>query len=71
MTVLTLGRELADPDGQLAGAFGLDSSGAVLIRPDGHIAWRSVPPHHHSAEALGAAINSALGIRNSTVALAG
>ncbi len=38
--VLTVGREIADADGRLAGAFRLGSTGAVLVRPDGYVAWR-------------------------------
>jgi hypothetical protein len=71
LTVLTFGRELADADGRLAQAFGVDPGGAVLIRPDGHVAWRSRPPHAHRAGALGAAIGTALGIPTDPVALAG
>jgi 2-polyprenyl-6-methoxyphenol hydroxylase-like FAD-dependent oxidoreductase len=33
--------EVSDPDGQWQGAYGVDSDGAVLIRPDGYVAWRS------------------------------
>ena len=28
-------------DGAFASAYELDSSGAVLVRPDGHVGWRS------------------------------
>ena len=36
-----VGRDLADPAGQFAAAFGLSSAGAVLIRPDGFVGWRA------------------------------
>ncbi|MFE0148669.1 hypothetical protein ACFWY5_16095 [Nonomuraea sp. NPDC059007] len=32
---------LADPEGRAAEAFGITGSGAVLIRPDGFVAWRA------------------------------
>ncbi|KAB8180019.1 hypothetical protein FH610_035190 [Microbispora catharanthi] len=33
--------ELGDPDGRFPAAYGITSTGAVLVRPDGIIAWRS------------------------------
>jgi 2-polyprenyl-6-methoxyphenol hydroxylase-like FAD-dependent oxidoreductase len=35
------GAELRDPSGQFHEAFGITPSGAVLVRPDGVIAWRA------------------------------
>jgi len=35
------GLELADPDGVFPGAYGIASDGAVLVRPDGFVAWRA------------------------------
>src|SRR5690606_138418 len=32
---------LADPTGTFAATYGLEPDGAVLVRPDGHVAWRS------------------------------
>ena len=32
---------ITDPDGPWRAAYGLDESGAVLVRPDGYVAWRS------------------------------
>ncbi|WP_259404691.1 FAD-dependent monooxygenase [Microbispora sp. H10830] len=34
--------ELGDPDGRFPAAYGITSTGAVLVRPDGVIAWRSL-----------------------------
>jgi 2-polyprenyl-6-methoxyphenol hydroxylase-like FAD-dependent oxidoreductase len=34
-------RGLLDPDGAVPAAYGIASSGAVLVRPDGFVAWRS------------------------------
>jgi hypothetical protein len=40
--VVTIGgAELRDVSGQWLASYGLDAGGAVLVRPDGHIAWRS------------------------------
>jgi putative polyketide hydroxylase len=33
--------EIEDADGQWPAAYGVDEDGAVLVRPDGHVAWRS------------------------------
>jgi 2-polyprenyl-6-methoxyphenol hydroxylase-like FAD-dependent oxidoreductase len=40
--VVTIGgAELADTSGEWLTKYGIDADGAVLVRPDGHIAWRS------------------------------
>jgi 2-polyprenyl-6-methoxyphenol hydroxylase-like FAD-dependent oxidoreductase len=38
----TIGRskDVDDPEGQWAPAYGVEGDGAVLVRPDGHVAWR-------------------------------
>jgi hypothetical protein len=36
------GDELVDPEGGFAEAYGLSGAGAVLVRPDGIVAWRTV-----------------------------
>jgi putative polyketide hydroxylase len=43
LVAFTVGNDgdLADPDGNWHDAYGVDSDGAVLVRPDGHVAWRS------------------------------
>jgi hypothetical protein len=33
--------DLADPDGEWPAAYEVDHDGAVLVRPDGYVAWRS------------------------------
>ena len=40
------GAELApeDPEADFLGLYGIESGGAVLVRPDGHVAWRSAGP---------------------------
>lgn len=42
LTTLTIGEGgITDGDGQWAAAYGVDETGAVLVRPDGHVGWRS------------------------------
>ncbi|MDQ1008553.1 putative polyketide hydroxylase [Streptomyces sp. V4I23] len=41
LEVLRIGRRLSDSCGQWAAAHGVGSGGAVLVRPDGFIAWRA------------------------------
>jgi 2-polyprenyl-6-methoxyphenol hydroxylase-like FAD-dependent oxidoreductase len=36
-----IGEDLADPDGVFQSTYGTRPAGAVLVRPDGHVAWRS------------------------------
>ncbi|MGH6988386.1 MAG: FAD-dependent monooxygenase [Stellaceae bacterium] len=36
-----IGRDVHDPDREFAEAYGIASSGAVLVRPDGFVAWRA------------------------------
>jgi len=35
------GDDLADPEGRFPGAYGISPSGAVIVRPDGFVGWRS------------------------------
>jgi aklavinone 12-hydroxylase len=41
LAVHRIGADLIDVEGRWQSAFGVDDSGAVLLRPDGFIAWRS------------------------------
>jgi 2-polyprenyl-6-methoxyphenol hydroxylase-like FAD-dependent oxidoreductase len=41
LRVRTVGDRIADLDGAFARAYGLEPGGAVLVRPDGVVAWRS------------------------------
>jgi hypothetical protein len=54
----SVAREFADPDGTFANGYGLGRNGAVLVRPDGYVAW-------HSADSTGltAAVSEVLGMR--------
>jgi hypothetical protein len=36
-----VGADLEDPGGTFFSSYGIDTAGASLIRPDGHIAWRA------------------------------
>ena len=49
---------LRDPDGAFPGAYGLAPSGAVLVRPDGIVAWRAERADAGSARALRDALDS-------------
>ncbi|MEV4889251.1 FAD-dependent monooxygenase [Nonomuraea sp. NPDC055795] len=46
LTPLPIGGELKDMEGQWQERYGVDDTGAVLVRPDGYVAWRapSLPP---------------------------
>ncbi len=44
---------LADPSGGFAAAYGIEPSGAVLVRPDGFVAWRAKNSDGASAEQFG------------------
>ena len=49
-----------DPEGALPGAYGLAASGAVLVRPDGIVAWRAQRAGAGSGQALHDALDSVL-----------
>jgi hypothetical protein len=68
--VLAVGRDLPDPRGTLRAAYRLDGDSAVLVRPDGIVAWRHDGPCLDHATALTRAVGTALG-RVVPVALAG
>ena len=57
------GGDLTDPTGTWAELYGVDADGAVLIRPDGHVAWRSrslsAAPTTDLAGTLGAVLGRA------------
>ena len=42
LKTFTIGNgQITDPDGQWPAAYEIDDDGAVLVRPDGYVAWRS------------------------------
>jgi 2-polyprenyl-6-methoxyphenol hydroxylase-like FAD-dependent oxidoreductase len=51
---------LTDPDGRFAEAFGIGASGAVLVRPDGYVAWRAKGGKLRSRSLLRRALNAIL-----------
>ena len=55
----SVAREFADPDGAFAEAYGLGRDGAVLVRPDGYVAWDSADPI-----GLADAANALTGVRD-------
>jgi len=61
ITVLAFGRDLSAPDRSLPDLYGIGESGAVLIRPDGHTAWRAAIETSQSRSELRQAIDTALG----------
>lgn len=60
---------LADPDGGFAAAYGIGPKGAVLVRPDGFVAWRCEDDISASGATLGSALRAALGLKAPVAAL--
>jgi hypothetical protein len=60
LDVLTIGEgaDLADPDRARHTAYGVDEGGAVLVRPDGYVAWRAASAVKTPRAALHAAVAS-------------
>jgi hypothetical protein len=54
------GAELAVPDDSFTEAYGVSSTGAVLVRPDGFVAWRAPAASSRPTKALAAALRAAL-----------
>lgn len=52
--------EISDPDGNWQDVYGVDTDGAVLVRPDGYVAWRSRNGVSNPEGALRAVIESLL-----------
>jgi putative polyketide hydroxylase len=63
LMAFTIGRDgdLVDTDGNWHDAYGVDTDGAVLIRPDGHVAWRSRSGASNPGEVLRAALDRLFG----------
>ncbi len=53
--------EVSDDSGKWQSAYGIDADGAVLVRPDGHVAWRSRSGVSHPEAVLRAAFDHLLG----------
>ena len=54
------GAEFADVDGRWAAVREITDHGAVLVRPDNHVAWRSMSGSENPADSLGDAISRIL-----------
>jgi putative polyketide hydroxylase len=61
VVTVQLGRDVSDPSGTVARGYALAAGGAVLVRPDGHIAWRADAPSSLPLPDLAAAVHAALG----------
>jgi putative polyketide hydroxylase len=63
LVVYTVGKDgdLGDPDGTWHDVYGVDTGGAVLVRPDGHVGWRSRSGAANPTEALRTALDELLG----------
>jgi 2-polyprenyl-6-methoxyphenol hydroxylase-like FAD-dependent oxidoreductase len=61
VVAVQLGRDVADPTGTAARAYALADGAAVLVRPDGHIAWRTDAPSSLPLHDLAAAAQTAVG----------
>lgn len=59
--VLTLGHELEDPSEALSTAYGLGKGGAVLVRPDGYVAWAATPGQPADAAELTCVLRAVTG----------
>ena len=53
--------EVSDPDSQWQPAYGVDADGAVLVRPDGYVAWRNRSGASNPEAALRTAFDRLLG----------
>lgn len=53
--------DLGDPEASWHKAYGVDSDGAVLVRPDSHVAWRSRSRASNPSEVLRTALDCVFG----------
>ena len=56
LDVVRMGSDVLDPDGAWDVVSGIGNSGAVLVRPDQHVAWRSTGPAVDPPAALAGAL---------------
>ncbi len=59
---VAIGRDVADPDGAWTALLGIEKDGALLVRPDQHVAWRSVRGAGNPSDALRSACSRCVGI---------
>ena len=64
VTRVVVGRDITDPFGQWAAVSGISADGAILVRPDQHVAWRTQSEPADSALELHELLNQL--VRNST-----
>jgi 2-polyprenyl-6-methoxyphenol hydroxylase-like FAD-dependent oxidoreductase len=60
LDIYSVGSDLKDPSGEFEAAYGLSPTGAVLVRPDGFVAWRAKTGEGASAERFTSVLNSVL-----------
>lgn len=61
VTVVSIGgQDFRDPNGSWEAVAGIGARGALLVRPDRHVAWRCAEPSTDSASELAAALHSLL-----------
>jgi len=58
---LAIGRDVADPDGAWTALLGIENEGALLVRPDQHVAWRSARSVANPGDALRSALSRSAG----------
>ncbi len=54
------GENVSAPDGRFTDAYGLSDSGAVIVRPDGFVAWRAKGARHASTATVSTVLRSLL-----------
>ena len=54
------GCDFQDEDGDWTARYGVNEDGAVLVRPDGHVAWRAAGSSPDAAEVLSMALGQIL-----------
>jgi putative polyketide hydroxylase len=59
--IIGRGGEFADPDGRWQEIYGVEAGGAVLVRPDGHVGWRSRAGEDDPSRTLEDALDRILG----------
>ncbi|HLZ36546.1 MAG TPA: hypothetical protein VKP64_02050, partial [Mycobacteriales bacterium] len=61
LATVTIGRDVRDVNGVIADRYGIGAAGAVLVRPDGHAAWRHADRASDPRSVVAAAVATALG----------
>ena len=71
LSIYRIGADLLDVDGKWAERFGITAAGAVLLRPDGYIAWRARTVTSSASATLREALARIMFRRADTLAVAG